>query len=223
MVSALYACKSRADIAFLIDSSSTNEASFEKEKQFIKNVVRTFEISDTGVHISLVSLNSNVSKPVQFIETQTASDFLRLIDDLKFFGKSKRIDEALRVAYNGLVSPNHDVKADTPQVLVILTDGIHVEHGSKQESLSHAVLPFHEAGIKIVVAGVLSTSKVKDFDNIVKSPNDLILVDDLDSLVTNRVTNQVAAAACQPGKVLFLATTIPHVLKSNSEYQTAKL
>ena len=200
LVTDIFTCKARADIAFVIDSASKTKKGFENEKQFIKSVARAFDVSDSGVHLNLVPVTSDSSKPVKYIETKNASDFFKFVDGLKFLGGSERIDEALKAAYNGLFRPSHEERLNVPQVLVLLTDGVHEENGNKDASLSHAVLPFLEASIKIIVVGVNARSGRKDLETLVKNSNDLFMVDSLDTLVSNRFINSVAAAACQPGK-----------------------
>ena len=154
-------------------------------------------MSDNGVHASLVPLSD--SKTIQYIETQNGSDFFNEVNKLKF-GKSDMIDKALTVAYTGLIRPDHGERLGAPQVLVLLTDGVHKKDGSKAASIAHAIAPFHEAGIKVVVAGVATYSNRKKLEKLVDSANNLFIAQNLDSLSSNEFTNIVAAAACQPGK-----------------------
>ena len=197
----LFTCKSRADIAFIIDSPSKTKAGFEKEKQFIKTVVRAFDISDSGVHVNIVPLQAKDLERIQYVETRNGSEFTDVVNGLQFLAKSNRIDKALAVAYNGLISPRRGERFGAPQVLVLLTDGLHDDNGSLQTSLAQAVSPFHEAGIKIVVVGVRSHEKRKDLEKLVAAKEDLFVAENLDALVSDRFTNLVAAAACQPGTV----------------------
>lgn len=195
----LFTCKSRADITFVVDSPSRTKAGFEKEKQFIKAVTRAFDVSDIGVRLSIVPLRVSTSKQIQYIETRNGTDFFDTVNNLRFLDKSKKIDEALSVAYNGLISPSHGKRFDAPQTLILLTDGIHDEDDTKKASLSHAISPFHEAGIKIVVAGVTSNAKRADLEKLTKAKESTFVAENMDALVSDRFTNLVAAAACQSG------------------------
>ena len=199
----LFTCKSRADISFVIDSPSRTEAGFEKEKQFIKAVARAFDVFDTGVHLSIVPLRVGTSGHVRYIHTNNGTDFFKAVNNLRFLGKSKKIDEALSVAYNGLISPSRGRRFDAPQTLILLTDGINNEDGTKKASLSHAVSPFHETGIKVVVAAVASNAKRTDLEKLVKAKEDIFVAENLDGLVSDEFTNLVAAAACQPGNMQY--------------------
>lgn len=188
------------DIAFIVDSSASKGKDYGKQKEFIKAIGSTLDIVKGGSHAGIVLFSSDSEVAMKFSESSNASEFTRAIDKLPLLGgRGRRMDKALKMAFDRLLKPEYGMRVDVPQVLVLLTDG-----GQTQEAgavaLSQAVVPLHEANVKVVVVGIGSDVTRDELRSIVKSDQDLYMVQDFNRLMSKDLSKRVSNAVCVEGR-----------------------
>ena len=194
-------CKSMVDIAFIVDSSAASIGKdYGKEKEFIKAIGSSLDIVEGGSHAGIVLFSSDSEVAMKFSESNNASEFSRAVDKLPMLGgRTRRMDKALKMAFDRLFTPEYGMRVDVPQVLVLLTDG-----GQTQEAgavaLSQAVAPFHEANVKVLVVGIGSDVKRDELRSIVKSDKDLYMAGDFERLISKDFSKSVSKAVCVEGR-----------------------
>ena len=194
-------CKSKLDVAFIVDSSAASVAKdYGKEKEFVKAIASTLDIDEGGSHAGIVLFNGDSEVAMKFSESNNASEFSRAVDKLRLLGgKRRRMDKALKLAFDKLFTPEYGMRMDAAQVLVLLTDG-----GQTQEAgavaLSQAIVPFHEANVKVLVVGIGPDIKKDELRSIVKSDEDLYIAGDFGKLKSDDFSKSVSKAVCIEGK-----------------------
>ena len=200
MLSDARKCKSRADIAFVIDASDSMMEFFEEEKMFIKKVAENFYIGGKESHVGIVTFSNKAKVALAFSEKNNASVLEKSVDSLSLLGGSSRLDTALKLAFDGLFQ-DHGIRLDVPQVLILLTDGAQTRDVSAVPP-SQAIAPFHESNVKVLVVGIGERAKKTVLAGLVKSDSDLYMAKTVDDLISDKVLAGIRASSCLPGKLL---------------------
>ena len=95
-------CIGTGDVGFIVDSSASLFAEYEKEKEFLKNVVKELNVSPSGYHVGAVVFSDVSQLSIKFSDFYSIADAHNAIDALPLLGSTTRIDRALSVAYNDL-------------------------------------------------------------------------------------------------------------------------
>ena len=190
-------CTASVDIGFIMDSSESLRSHYSDEKDFIKQVAKGFGISQHGTRAGLVLFSNNAEVGVQLGHYGNTYEFQTAVDNLPLLGGSKpRIDKALKVAYDQVFSPSYKSRPKTPKVLVLLTDSKQSRDADAID-LSLAALPFHEAGIKVIVVGVGESIKYGELRTVVKSLDNLFFARDFDQLKSESFVKDVINLSCK--------------------------
>ena len=192
-------CKSRVDIAFIVDSSGSLAKDYSKEKEFVKVIGKSLDIAEDGSHAGIVLFSSNSEVAMKFSESNNATEFVKAVDNLPLLGGRTRIDKALKLAFDKLFKPEYGMRADVPQVLVLLTDGAQTQEAGAVAP-SQAVVPFHEANVKVLVIGIGAGVKRDELRSIVKSDEDLYLLENFDKLGSKDFSERISKTVCQKGR-----------------------
>ena len=189
-------CTASIDVGFIVDSSGSLRSEYSKEKDFVSQVVEGFGISRSGTKAGLVLFSRNAELCVKFDQFNNVADFQNAVDNLPLMGMTTRIDKALKVAYDQLFSTENGMRPKTPKVVILLTDGEQTQDADAIAP-SLAVMPFHEAGIKVMVVGIGSGVKPAELASIVKSPSNLYFAKDFDQLKSKKFVEDIIDDSCK--------------------------
>ena len=190
-------------MGFIVDSSGSLRNEYAKEKDFVKQVAEGFGISQSGTRAGVVLFSQNAELHVKFDQYNKITDFQNAVDNLPLMGMTTRIDKALKVAYDQLFSMANGMRLKTSKVLILLTDGEQTQDADAIAP-SLAVMPFHEAGIKVIVVGIGKSVKPGELRSIVKSPSNLYFAKDFDQLKSETFVEDIIDSSCKvSGKNIF--------------------
>ncbi len=184
-----------ADIGFIVDSSGSLRRHYSKEKDFVKLVANSLDISPKGSHVGVVLFSKIAELSVKFSDHTNLKDFESAVDDLRMMGSITRIDKALTMAYDNMFNERNGMRVKVPKILILLTDGAQTKAADAIPP-AQAVARFHDAGVKVIVIGIGSGVKVDELKMIVKSPENLFLAANFDQLKSETFVNSIIGSTC---------------------------
>ena len=126
-------CSKIADIAFVIDSSSSIWPKyFDIQIRFIHDILDLFDLSPGKTRVAAVSFSNITHHEFNFNQYKTKADVLGAIDKVKFTrGDATRTYEALEHMNDVLFRQDNGARSDVVQIAVVLTDGVTNPGGQK--------------------------------------------------------------------------------------------
>ena len=114
-------CQVVADVAFLVDSSSSiGLQNWARMMQFLKNIVKVFNVGPDKTHIAFVSFSTSVVLEFKFDRLKgsqiTEAGYYSLIDKIRYQGGATNIDEALILAEQQVFIRRAGMRPELPQV-----------------------------------------------------------------------------------------------------------
>ena len=79
------------DIAFIVDASgSIGKKNFQKQRNFLKLVASTYNVSPQGSQCGIVVYSANATVHSRFDEADSMEKLSNIIDDIPFYGHTTR-------------------------------------------------------------------------------------------------------------------------------------
>ncbi|NXV50694.1 CO6A6 protein, partial [Uria aalge] len=189
-----------ADIYLLIDgSSSLNYLDFVDMKNFLKEMVRLFDIGMNKVRFGLVQFSHFNELEFKLDKYTSASDLIKGIENIRQIGGNTRTGAAL-----DYMKPLFEEarRPGMPCHLVVLTDG------QSQDSVKEPAMKLREDQINIYAIGVRGANRTQLYE-IAGVKNRVYFVHDFDLLkdIKNEVVQEICTTeACKEMKadVMFL-------------------
>ena len=118
-----FVCNIVADVAFIVDSSgSIGRRNWAKMLEFIKEMVKAFNVGADKTHIAVVAYSTNAEVAFKFDAltgpSVTEEGYGRLIDHIKFQKGFTFIDKALLLADKEVFTTAAGMRPEVPQVLL---------------------------------------------------------------------------------------------------------
>ena len=115
------ACKARADVAFLVDSSgSIGRARWPKVLDFLKNIISAFNVGPDDTHVAVVAYSTNAKLEFTFNTLSgaqiTTEEYGKLIDIIRFQRGFTYIDKALKMADEQVFVTSAGMRPGVPKV-----------------------------------------------------------------------------------------------------------
>lgn len=183
------------DVAFLIDTSAgVSDLSFQREKNFLKTLVRSLTISFNLGRVGVISYGNESNLTVNFSDQQTLDSLIERVDSIPFLGGEAHIDKALQMASEKLFSPPAPAHAAVPRSVIIVTD-CENNPSNGPIRLDDSVDPLRKDGVKILVVavGCESDDDIKGLETLVEGADDIFAADSFESLAA--AASRVRAAA----------------------------
>ncbi|XP_053375389.1 cartilage matrix protein-like isoform X2 [Mercenaria mercenaria] len=161
-------CDKSADIAFLIDSSSSIWIyDFEKQIKFVQELVKRFNIGPDTIQVAALTFSHNVVNEFHFNDVdsaQEASDRIgRIVHER---GNYTFTNYALDIMRTDLFSPINGARARVAKICILLTDG---QSSYPKETLVQARLA-KESGITILAIGIGDRVDEQELRTVVSPP-----------------------------------------------------
>ncbi|XP_067320600.1 vitrin isoform X2 [Anolis sagrei] len=114
-------CLNSADIGFVIDgSSSVGTGNFRTVLQFVANISKEFEISDTDTRIGAVQYTYEQRLEFGFEKHSTKQDVLNAIKRINYWSGGTSTGAAINYAFEQLFSKS---KPNKRKIMILITDG----------------------------------------------------------------------------------------------------
>lgn len=142
-------CRARLDLGFIIDGSGSIEqygrGNFKRCLGFVKNMVRSFTISQSYVRIGIVLFSTNSRLILRFNQNRGVNSILRTIDRIRYPRRGTRTGRALSFAKSALF---YNSGRGRSKIAVIMTDGV------SQDSVRFPAQALRRRGVKIFSLGI---------------------------------------------------------------------
>ncbi len=190
----------REDIVFVVDSSgSIQGTNWPLVLEFMKNVIRGFNIGPDAVRIGVVSFGNLVYPQFQLNTFFTLEDILGRIDRIQFMDQSTNTPAAIRYTREVMFTARNGDRPFVPNSAIIITDGVPRVPSDLNQALR---LTFQEAnlarqqGINIFAIGVGPEITQSSLNQIANQPSSqyTFKVDQYQQLES--ILYEVASAAC---------------------------
>ncbi|TSP25435.1 Vitrin [Bagarius yarrelli] len=139
-------CLNANDIAFVIDgSSSVGTGNFRTVLQFVANVSREFEISDTDTRIGAVQYTYEQRLEFAFGQHNTKTDVLNAIRRINYWSGGTSTGAAITFAAEKLFSKS---KPNKRKIMIVITDG------RSYDDVRAPALAVHRSGVIAYSIGI---------------------------------------------------------------------
>ncbi|GAA6084544.1 collagen alpha-1(VII) chain isoform X1 [Tachysurus ichikawai] len=180
------------DIVFLVDESwSVGPSSFSQIKEFIAEIIRSFQssvIGSEGVRFG-VTLYADVPRMrVALTDYSTLEEILNVVEELLYEGGGSRTGTALEFLVESVFSPSI-VRENTPKIAVLITNG------RSDDVIDGAVKALAESGISLFAVGVRNADP-EELRRIVSKPHEEHLMLSPDSSYLENLLPKISRRVC---------------------------
>ncbi|NWS53528.1 VITRN protein, partial [Chunga burmeisteri] len=180
-------CLNSADIGFVIDgSSSVGTSNFRTVLQFVANVSKEFEISDTDTRIGAVQYTYEQRLEFSFDKYSTKQDVLSAIKRISYWSGGTSTGAAISYASEQLFSKS---KPNKRKIMILITDG------RSYDDVRVPAMAAHRSGVIAYSIGVAWAAQ-DELEAIATDPDKehSFFVDEFDNLY--RFVNQLIQNIC---------------------------
>ncbi|KFP89681.1 Vitrin, partial [Apaloderma vittatum] len=180
-------CLNSADIGFVIDgSSSVGTSNFRTVLQFVANISKEFEISDTDTRIGAVQYTYEQRLEFSFDKYSTKQDVLNAIKRISYWSGGTSTGAAISYASEQLFSKS---KPNKRKIMILITDG------RSYDDVSVPAMAAHQNGVIAYSVGVAWAAQ-DELEAIATDPDQehSFFVDEFDNLY--RFVNQLIQNIC---------------------------
>ncbi|NXS19979.1 VITRN protein, partial [Mystacornis crossleyi] len=180
-------CLNSADIGFVIDgSSSVGTGNFRTVLQFVANISKEFEISDTDTRIGAVQYTYEQRLEFSFDKHSTKQDVLNAIKRISYWSGGTSTGAAISYASEQLFSKS---KPNKRKIMILITDG------RSYDDVSMPAMAAHQNGVIAYSVGV-AWAAPDELEAIASDPakEHSFFVDEFDNLY--RYVNQLIQNIC---------------------------
>ncbi|NXE13340.1 VITRN protein, partial [Lophotis ruficrista] len=180
-------CLNSADIGFVIDgSSSVGTSNFRTVLQFVANISKEFEISDTDTRIGAVQYTYEQRLEFSFDKYSTKQDVLSAIKRISYWSGGTSTGAAISYASEQLFSKS---KPNKRKIMILITDG------RSYDDVRVPAMAAHQNGVIAYSIGVAWAAQ-DELESIATDPDKehSFFVDEFDNLY--RVVSQLIQNIC---------------------------
>ncbi|XP_062436150.1 collagen alpha-1(VII) chain-like isoform X7 [Rhea pennata] len=149
--------KFKADIAFLVDeSSSIGQSNFNKVKDFLFRIISYFpKIGPEGTQVAVAQYSEEPRAAFHFHQHKDRNSVLRAVKELRYAGGNTKTGRGIAYMLKELFQSSRGMRAAFPHVLVLVTDG------RSQDDVLPPARTAHALGIRIIAVGVSGADPVE--------------------------------------------------------------
>lgn len=165
-------CSGKADLAFILDSSSVSESEFQEAKRFVWSVIENFHVSANGTRVGFIR-SSAIASVIFDLQFSADNNILRLkemVDNIVFAeGGSTKQELALQLARVNLFSANGGSRPDVPKVLIVLTKG----KSQNILAVARSSMALKRNNVTIVVVGIGEEVNIEELLTMASTAGDM--------------------------------------------------
>ena len=140
------------DVLFAIDGSKyVDDVTFKKIKDFIKNALLSYKISEHDARIGIVSIGGSTISYLQIGDGTSLDTVLKAITNLKNGGGSRNIARGLEFITEKMLTEKSK-RVGSKQNLVFITTGS--DESNDDSSIMKNVNQLKDRGVKIITIGI---------------------------------------------------------------------
>ncbi|KAJ7338168.1 hypothetical protein JRQ81_010809, partial [Phrynocephalus forsythii] len=199
----LAGCKNvHYDLVFLLDtSSSVGKEDFEKVRQWVANLVDTFEIGPDKTRVGVVRYSDRPTTEFDLGRYQTREEIKEAARNIKYYGGNTNTGDALRYintySFSAEAGGRPREKA-IKKVAILLTDG------RSQDHVLDPAMAAHKAGIRIFAVGIGEALK-EELDEIASEPKSAHVFHVSDYNAIDKIRGKLRRRLCESlDKVCFM-------------------
>ncbi|XP_013385581.1 collagen alpha-4(VI) chain-like isoform X2 [Lingula anatina] len=118
------ACMGKVDITFIIDGSgSVNAPDFAKQLQFIKSLVKEFNVGPNALQVGVLQVCSNAVQEFNLNTHSTEAAILAAVDRIKQKRGGTNTALALSTARTSSFTAAEGDRPNVPNIVIVMTDG----------------------------------------------------------------------------------------------------
>ncbi|XP_067391047.1 collagen alpha-1(VII) chain-like [Emydura macquarii macquarii] len=158
--------KFKADIAFLVDeSSSIGQSNFNKVKDFLFRIVSYFpRIGPEGTQIAVAQYSDEPRTEFHFNQYKDRNGVLKALKELQYTGGNTKTGRGLGYVLKELFQSSKGMRPTLPHILLLVTDG------PSQDDVLPPARVAHALGIRVIAVGV-SRADPKELNSILLHRN----------------------------------------------------
>ena len=207
------------DVLFLIDTSEgVSDLDFQREKNFIKTLVRSFTISSDLSRVGLISFSNETEITVNFSDEQSHDSLLERVESLPFLGGQRQFNNALEMAAAQFVSPSGSSRSAVPKAAFIITncDQFSTKSSDHLEE-SSSLLQENDVKVIIIAVGCDGAVQENNLQRLAQDAEQMFTLDSFENLAAAAERLTVAAADIAGSLAVFLYIYGPSVLKPGKD------
>ncbi len=183
-----------------MDSSGSLKSEYHKEKEFVKYLSRSFNLSRDGSRAGVVTFSARAEHSIKMNDHEDINSFETTVDQIRNMGLTTRIDRALRLAQKELFAPENGGRPELHQILILLTDGTQ----TKSDTAEHPGIIAEElrnSGIMVIVIGIGGGTTPEELDHMAGGDGKAYLPKSFDELLSHEFVTKVADVACKEASI----------------------
>lgn len=160
-------CKTTVDLGFLIDGSTSIETAgagnFVRCKNFVKEMISNFDISQSGTHIGVAQFASHVFVNFTFNEYYDKASIDKAIDDIPMLYGGTNVGKALTTIRTDLFDAGS--RSSVPRILIVMSDG------ESEDAVDEPSKALRDQGITIFSLGIGNKINKQQLNIIATDPD----------------------------------------------------
>ena len=180
------------DVVFIIDSSaSIGRENYLKQKNFVKEVAKSFGLAPDQSQAAMVLYSSSASVQARFGQYATTEEFAKAVDALPYERGQTRIDRALDLAATDIFP---EARAGVPKLALLITDGRQTS-ANDAKGLREASEPLRKAGVRVLAVGIGSDVDRDELRLVTETDEDVVVTADFQDLMLK--IGHLTSRACE--------------------------
>ncbi|CAH1788901.1 unnamed protein product [Owenia fusiformis] len=182
-----------SDVAFVLDSSgSVGASNFNRQKEFIKNVINDINLGENNIHVSVVRYSDKAERMIRLNQYWDKSALRSAIDRIEYVQGASYTGAALRSLTDSVFTSDGGDRPGAPNVAYLMIDS---KTSVKPDETLSAAIAVRQAGIDLKVVGIggqvdmNEIEMIADDDANVITISDFSRLNDLRSAVSNYIAN----------------------------------
>lgn len=190
-------CGAVADIIFNLDSSgSVGKANYDKMLEFVKNMVKNFNIAGNKIRVGLSIFSSRQYNIFNLNRYTDKAALLAALNNVPYKSGGTNTGTALKEVYSKMFTAANGDRPGIPNIEIVITDGRSNNH---PDTVKEAANTQHR-GINVFAVGVGHGVSTSELNDIATDPNSdhVMTVTDFSKLGEIQAAFQSKACAGNP-------------------------
>ena len=198
-----------------MDSSGSILNDYSKEKNFLKSLAASFQISKDGARAGVITFSSNVKLSIRLNDHFNLDDFNDAVDEIPHMNHTTRIDRALRMTQQEMFTAANGGRSEVKKIIIILTDGVQTRKDvTDLEEPSSVAKELRNMGYTVLAVGIGNGADENELAAITGDGNHVYTADTFEELVTEEFLEKVNKKGCEEGNYISFFTNVIKSLHS---------
>ena len=187
----------KADIIFLVDSSSSIGKNHIKELQLVASIAEKYNLSPTASQAAVILFSNLAQIAITFNGGNSLRTFKDTVLRLPLTGSYSRLDHGLGATKTLLSNSQYGARRSVPKIVYIITAGERRNKGIISSAGSSIVQWLRKHNIHVIIFGIGKTLGKNDFQSVTDNPSNVFTVDGFDKILTTEFVNRLVSYSCR--------------------------